>query len=195
VDLSSWLRALLIYAHLLLCGYALYVVVRTDLLVLRRRVAAAALAGVHRRLLWVLAGLWLTGLAVVVLDLGPGLAGLTDRPKLLTKLCCVGVLSANAVLLRWLCFPRLVAQRPLRQRERMLLSVVGAVSTTSWLAAAFIGVAKPMAQLGLASALSIYGLALLAGVAVALWIGPRRLRRPTPASDSIESGEGIECAG
>lgn len=175
MELSNWLRVLLIYAHLLLCGYALYVVVRTDLLVLRRRVSATTLGGVHRRLIQVLAGLWLTGLAVVAIDLGPALSGLLDRPKLLAKLCCVLALSLNAVALRYYCFPRLVAERPLARGELMLLSAVGAVSTTSWFTAAFIGVAKPMAQLGLAQALSIYGAALLAGIAVSLWIGPARL--------------------
>lgn len=175
MDLTSWVRLLLIYTHLLLCGYALYVVVRTDLVVLRRRIGAATMGRIHLRIVQLLGGLWVTGIAIVMIDLGPDLALLASKPKLLAKFVCVAVLTLNAVLLRHYCFPRLVADRRLDRLEMALLSAAGAVSTASWLMAAFIGVAKPMALWAPLQAVGLYALVLLGAVLVSQIIGPPRL--------------------
>lgn len=192
MDLTTWVRLLLVYTHLLLCGYALYVVIRTDLVVLRRRIGAATMERIHHRVLQVLAGLWATGVAIVMIDLGPDLALLWHKPKLLAKFTCVAVLTLNALLLRRYCFPRLVAERRLGRIELALLSGAGAVSTTSWLMAAFIGVAKPMAAWSPAQAVGLYALVLAAAVGVSQWIGPARLAARAPRTGHTALEEAAE---
>ena len=174
---DSWFRVGLLFAHLLLCAGALALVIKTDLRVLRRRVSASTMGRVHRQLVWLLAGLWVSGLAVVLLDFGTDLARVLEQPKLLAKLACVLVLTANAWVLRYHAMPRIVARRLLTPAEARGLAVVGAVSTASWLMAAFIGLARPMAGWSTADAVGFYGLELRGAVAVALVVCPGRLQR------------------
>jgi hypothetical protein len=174
---DSWLRVGLLFVHLLLCAGALALVIKTDLRVLRRRVSASTMGRVHRQLVWLLAGLWVSGLAVVLLDFGTDLAQVLERPKLLAKLACVLALTANAWVLRHYALPRIVARRLLAPAEARWLAMAGAVSTASWLLAAFIGLARPMASWTAAEALGFYGLVLAAAVVLALLVCPGRLRR------------------
>lgn len=177
MNADSWLRVALLFAHLLLCVAALALVVKTDLRVLRRRVSPQTMGRVHRRLVWLLAGLWASGGAVLLLDLGGDLSLLAERPKLLAKVCCVALLTVNAWLLRRHALPRISARRVLSPGEAQGLAVAGAVSTASWLMAAFLGLARPMATWSMAEALAFYALALLAAALLALLLLPARLRR------------------
>lgn len=192
MDLTNWVRLLLVYTHLLLCGYALYVVVRTDLVVLRRRIGATTMGRIHLRMVQLLGGLWATGIAIVMIDLGPDLSQLFHQPKLLAKFACVTVLTLNAVLLRHYCFPRLVAERRLDRTELAVVAGAGAVSTASWLMAAFIGVAKPMAQWQPSQAVGLYVVVLLAAVLVAQFIGPGRLAARAPRTGNTALEEAAE---
>lgn len=174
---DSWLRVALLFAHLLLCVAALALVVKTDLRVLRRRVSPPTMLRTHRRLVWLLAGLWVSGGAVLLLDLGGDLSLLLERPKLLAKVACVALLTANAWLLRRHALPRITARRVLSPREAQALAAAGAVSTASWLLAAFLGLAKPIATWSVAEALAFYAVVLLGSALVALMVIPGRLAR------------------
>jgi len=174
---DSWLRVALLFAHLLLCVAALALVVKTDLRVLRRRVSPQTMLRVHRRLVWLLAGLWASGGAVLLLDLGGDLSLLLERPKLLAKVACVALLTANAWLLRRHALPRITAQRVLSPGEAQALAVAGAVSTASWLLAAFLGLAKPIASWSVTEALAFYAVVMLGAALVALMVVPGRLLR------------------
>jgi hypothetical protein len=174
---DSWLRVALLFIHLLLCVAALALVVKTDLRVLRRRVSPQTMGRVHRRLVWLLAGLWASGGAVLLLDLGGDLGLLLERPKLLAKVACVALLTANAWLLRRHALPRITAQRVLSPGEARALAVAGAVSTASWLLAAFLGLAKPIAAWSVTEALAFYAVVMLGAALVALLVVPGRLAR------------------
>lgn len=174
---DSWLRVGLLFVHLLLCVASLALVVKTDLRVLRRRVSPPTMRRVHRRLVWLLAGLWLSGGAVVLVDLGGDLTRLPDHPKLLAKIACVSLLTLNAWLLRRHALPLISARRVLSQGEARALAVAGAVSTASWLTAAFFGVARPMAAWTAAQTLGFYGVAVVLAAALALLLVPGRLQR------------------
>jgi hypothetical protein len=187
MELPAAARLALLYAHLLLCVFALHLVLSTDWRVLRKRISAARLLWVHRRVKLLLAGLWLSGLAIVFIDLGPTLADITGRPKLLAKLLCVSTLTLNALALRWYCFPRLLAERALPPREAGLLMTFGAISTTSWLAAAFFGVARPLAQWSAAGTIGLYLGLLALAIPVALLLGGRlQQRRPRRGTTALE---------
>jgi len=104
-----------------------------------------------------------------MLDLGGDLSLLPTKSKLLAKLVCVTVLSLNAVLLHRFAFPRLMSGHSLSTSEWSLVLCAGAVSTTSWLFAAFLGIAKPLAaMLSAGQFIGLYVLALAFAVGVAM---------------------------
>lgn len=170
MGLSTALRLLLVYAHLLLCVFALYTVLNTDWRLLRSRISAKHLLQSHRRVVWLLAGLWISGMAIVAVD---GLGQMGSNPKLLAKVVCVSLLTLNGLLLRYWCFPRLVSSRPLERLESWALMSCGAVSTTCWLLSAFYGIAKPLTLWSPAQNLLLLWAALAVAVPVALSLAGR----------------------
>jgi hypothetical protein len=170
-------RVVLVFAHLLLCVFALREVLVADWQLLRRGLRARQMQWLHRRVGALLIGLWITGLALVALDTGFQPARLAEQPKLLLKLLVVAVLTLNGVLLHRWCFPRVGRLPGLPFGERLAVLMAGAASTASWLVAAFLGTARPLKAMPLASLLLAYGavlaLAALAAAALALWRWPR----------------------
>lgn len=122
---------------------------------------------------WLFGGLWLSGLAIVALDTGMDPALIAAKPKLLAKLVAVGVLTLNGALLRWWCFPRLVSDQPLSRAEAAALMCSGALSTTSWLIAAFYGIARGLSSWTAEQHLALYGAAVAAALVVALPLAHR----------------------
>lgn len=181
--LTSALRLLLLYAHLLLCVFALYTVLSTDWRLLRSRISAKHLLQAHRRVVLLLAGLWLSGIAIVAMD---GLAQMGTNPKLLAKLVCVSLLTLNGLLLRHWCFPRLLSNRPLQRPESWALMSCGAISTTCWLMSGFYGIARPLALWSAGQNLLLLWAALAVALPVALALSGRlregrRLRQRSSA--------------
>jgi hypothetical protein len=170
LDPTIALRLLLVYVHLLLCVFALYTVLNTDWRLLRSRISAKHLLQSHRRVVWLLAGLWISGLAIVSVD---GLGQMGSNPKLQAKVVCVSLLTFNGLLLRYWCFPRLVSNRPLKRLESWALMSCGAVSTTCWMLSAFYGIAKPLALWTPAQNLLLLWAALAVAIPVALSLAGR----------------------
>ena len=170
MGLDTALRLLLLYAHLLLCVFALYTVLNTDWRLLRGRISAKHLLQAHRRVVLLLAGLWLSGISIVALD---GLAQMGSNPKLLAKLVCVSLLTLNGLLLRHWCFPRLISNRPLQRAESWALMSCGAVSTSCWLMSGFYGIARPLALWTPGQNLLLLWAALAVALPVALGLSGR----------------------
>jgi hypothetical protein len=173
VELDTGLRLLLLYAHLLLCVFALYSVLSGDWRLLRARMSAPRLLRTHRRVSLALAGLWATGLAIVLIDTQGQWSSLQSNGKLLAKLACVLLLTANAGVLRWWSFPRLTSDRPLGRLESWALMSSGAVSTACWLMAGFYGVARPLKTWPFEHNLALLGLVLLVAVPSAMALSGR----------------------
>lgn len=171
MDLIAISRLLLVYLHLLLCVFALQSVLSTDARVLRERIDSRSLLLVHRRLVRLLGGLWLSGLAIAAIDLGFDASLIANAPKTIGKLCAVGVLTANGLLLRHWCLPRLAGPSAVGSAEYLAIMVCGAVSTASWLMAAFFGVARPLQQWSAAACVSLYVAVLVLATAAALMLG------------------------
>ena len=114
---------------------------------------------------------------IVGIDLGFDPRLIVERPKLLAKLSVVTVLSLNGVLLRCYCFPRISGRREPSALEWLLVMVCGAVSTSSWLMAAFFGIARPLQHWPAKATLGLYGLVLISASVVAL-PAAALLRRP-----------------
>ena len=124
---------------------------------------------------WALAVLWATGAALVVFETGIDLQALMARPKLVAKILVVCVLTLNGAALHRFAFPRLRAGT---EGARLALAfALGAVSTASWLGAAFIGAARRVAPLlGLFDFLVLYALLLAMAVSAALVLYATRPR-------------------
>lgn len=158
ISTTEWLRLFLLYAHLLLSMLALARVLAADLGLVTGKLSRELLHSTVHSIVWLLLGLWLSGLAIIWLDTGFDPALLAERSKLVLKLVSVTVLTLNGALLHRLAFPVLISDQPLNLRESILLAVTGSLSTLHWLLAAFIGVSKPLGKLPLELLLGSYAL-------------------------------------
>ncbi|WP_432722059.1 hypothetical protein R0381_001902 [Jeongeupia wiesaeckerbachi] len=181
--MKETLRLLLIYPHLIACCVAIGATVLADLKIMGQRTGPgdrALLQLVSRVVLIALGVLWCTGLSIIVLDFGhwPAWAELIARPKLISKLIVVSVLTLNGAALHHYALPRLLPasrdQALLCRTQRLRLACIGGVSAASWAFAAFLGIARPLAgKLSTAGFLGLYLAALIVALAVGLASAPR----------------------
>ncbi len=170
------LKTLLVYSHLLATCIALGSVLQADHKLWRWRKASlneamrAHLAETQQVVTLALLALWGTGLLLVVQGyLGEGVDYLLNQ-KLWAKLTVVVLLSLNGALLHRVGFP-LLQRAPfaeLPQAARLRLALLGALSTSGWLFAAFLGVARPWNhELSYLQVMGVFGALLLPVCAVA----------------------------
>jgi hypothetical protein len=154
-----------------------------------QRIDAAKLEAIARNIARLLGLLWLTGAALIVLDVGMDWASLAHKPKLAAKLTVVLLLTANGALLHWVVFPMLTTPQRSPGFASAVCSVVGMVSSVTWLFASFVGVARLIAPaMGYTGFLSLYGLSLAVGLVVSLaFVRPhiQRLMLPWPAPATL----------
>lgn len=142
----DWVRLTLVYMHLLASAFAIVLVLSADWGILKGTYTLEALQRTANRTSVVLAVLWVTGLALVYCDTGLNFAEMTARPKLLLKLAIVGALTINGVVLHMVSFPLFARTGLLKWSESVVLAISGALSTSHWVLAAFVGVARPLGQ-------------------------------------------------
>jgi len=125
-----------------------------------------------KQMLLYLIVLWVTGIGVVYIDTLFDLDKIMTAQKLLTKFSCVGVLTLNAFVIHFFSFSKLT-EETLSKADMFIMSISGAISTSSWTFAGFLGIAKPLAKhLSLTDFLSLYGLVVAVATAVAISITP-----------------------
>lgn len=169
-------RALLIYAHLIICAVALGRVILADIQIARGAINQTEIRETANQVVWLLAGLWLTGLSIIYLDTGFDLAIIATKSKLLLKLLCAAALTLNGMVLHHISFPVLSAKGPLAWHHSTLLAVTGSLSTSHWLLAAFVGVTKPLGLFSIETLLMGYCAAVMATIIVALASAPMMYR-------------------
>lgn len=171
---TDWLRLFLVYLHLLCCVFALSLVLGADWQLLTGRMTATALKQTARGASVLLGLLWCTGVMLIIRDTGMEITVLAEMAKLQFKLIVVVALTINGIVLHAMAFPLAVQHRRLTWFESLVLSVTGAISTSHWLLAAFVGIARPMGDWPIRSLLSAYLLFLMAVVVSAmvltLWV-------------------------
>ena len=127
-------RQALLFAHLIIFAFAISAVLREDLrLFLSMRLDMTELRSTASAVIRLLGALWVTGLAMVFIDIGTDISALLDKPKVLTKIIVVAALTVNGILLHVLAFPLLAQNRHNPRLVAATAVVLGAVSTTSWL--------------------------------------------------------------
>ncbi|MBM3117143.1 hypothetical protein [Jeongeupia naejangsanensis] len=181
--MKETLRLLLVYPHLIACCVAIGATVLADLKIMGQRTGPgdrALLQLVSRVVLVALGVLWCTGLSIIVLDFGhwPGWQELIAKPKLISKLFVVCVLTLNGAALHHYALPRLLPtsmeRAKLCRTQRLRLACIGGVSAASWAFAAFLGVARPLVgKLSTAGFLGLYLGALMVALAIGVASAPR----------------------
>lgn len=173
----DWIRLPLIYAHLLLCAFAITQVLRTDLAILDGRFTPSGLARAAHRVVLLLVALWITGLSLVFLDTGFDPATLAAKPKLLFKLLCVSVLTVNGIVLHAVAFPLVAGHGRLTATASLAVALSGAMSTGHWLLAVFVGTTEPLGRWSHEELMTGYALFLvLTALAGAVCAPPMRRR-------------------
>ena len=136
------------FAHFALAAAVLTKVLHVDFLLLKNYAVPLdkdlvdKIGKAKQIALWGLAGLIITGAALVVY--GMVTKGYLNNPKLWVKFICVAVLTANGYLMHLL--GRHVKEQTVladfSYGISVLISIVGAVSSASWIFACWLGIAR-----------------------------------------------------
>ncbi len=171
MEISSVVSQILLFAHLIAFALAIAEVLSADWRLLRGgTIDVAALESTSRLVKWLLAILWVTGLALIYMKIGLDPDALMANSKLVAKLAVVGLLTMNGVLLHMIAFPR-IARRDCDRQTVLIVTILGAVSTITWIYASFVGAARIVAaDMSLATFAGLYAVAFAAGITVALII-------------------------
>ncbi len=173
VTTSDWLRIALVYSHLILCAFAITAVLKTDIKIVLGDYSRAEIGRAATGIACLLLGLWATGLAIIYIDTGFNPEVLLTKSKLVLKLVCVATLTANGYILHWLSFPILMDNNgKVTRGESVLLVMTGALSTSHWMLAAFVGLSQPLGRLPLQTLLAAYGVFTAAVVITSLFFIP-----------------------
>src|SRR3954466_11792334 len=92
----------LLYGHIIAFALALATILKEDVRLLRAKlIDSASLLASAKLVKWLLLALWVTGVPMVMMDIGTDVSLLLGKPRLLTKLIVVGALTLNGVLYRF----------------------------------------------------------------------------------------------
>lgn len=179
-------RTAIIFFHLVVFAFAITKVYRSDYHFLFRRPEQGQLHALGQQMLIFLALLWVSGVSLIYIDTGFALDSIVHSQKLVAKLACVTVLTLNALVIHLAVFQALLKDK-LSASEMYLVTVSGAVSTSSWTFAGFLGVAKPMVKhMSLADFLVLYVIVVMSAVLVAIMLTPAIARHwAAPAGLSV----------
>lgn len=170
LDSTAVIRMLTVYGHILACFMAASAIVVADLaLFLRRRVDNVLLHKASNVVLLALAALWITGLVLIGLDTGFVASEIAAKPKLVAKIIVVSLLTLNGLALLHYAFPVFARRNANTRAAARMPTVLGAVSLVTWLYAAFLGLATPLAPaMGVSGFMAAYAVLVLVAIAVAL---------------------------
>jgi hypothetical protein len=186
----------LLYGHIIAFALALATILKEDVRLLRAKlIDSASLLASAKLVKWLLLALWVTGVPMVMMDIGTDVSLLLGKPKLLAKLIVVGVLTLNGILLHLVVFPMVTSNPKNPNRAATIALTLGAVSITSWLYASFVGVARLIAPyFSLYDFVVLYLLALATAVSFAILVVRTHLKRLLKKSSDhvtgISAGQG-----
>nr|WP_315194236.1 hypothetical protein [uncultured Aquabacterium sp.] len=170
---------LVLVGHLGLFAVAIATVIREDFrLLTSKALDNSALLDAADKLRSLLIGLWVTGVALVLMNTGWNVLSILDNPKVMAKILVVLALTVNGIALHNVAFALL--RNPSRSIERSaaICAVLGGISTATWIFASFVGSARIIAPfMSLQGFMLLYAAALLVAIPSALAIAQPRLAR------------------
>ncbi|MGA8516047.1 MAG: hypothetical protein WB821_14885 [Burkholderiaceae bacterium] len=148
-------RMAVVYFHLIACCVAIGMVLTSDVAMVKKllqvhaddRVDRKHLSELQTTVSRALVALWVTGVAIVSLDVSLKGWGYLENPKLQSKVAIVVLLTLNGVVLHKYVLPLLIKAGSLLRMafsQRLLAIFAGAVSGVSWFYAALLGVGRPL---------------------------------------------------
>lgn len=193
ITTAEWLRLALLYTHLVLCVFAISAVLKTDFALFFGKVSREELEATAKSISVILLFLWATGLSIIYIDTGFSPAELMTKSKLLLKLMSVVTLTLNGMVLHHISFPVLTKPaNSMTKSQSVLLVVTGALSTSHWLLAAFVGTSKPLGKLPVSTLLNAYGVFVFLVVISSLLFIPLLSRINTLPASKSQVSNGIE---
>lgn len=179
VDLLTLSRQVMLFLHTLAFALALSEVLRADpALLTATQLDVARLRRTGTRIASTLALLWVTGLGLLMLQGPLDIAALLALPKVAAKLTTVGLLTINGVLLHTIAFPLLARPQVRPAGAAALCALLGGISSSAWLYASFLGVARLIAPaMSYAAFMALYAAVLAAALLAALTVARPRLQR------------------
>ncbi|WP_205960465.1 hypothetical protein [Ramlibacter henchirensis] len=171
---TEFIRMGIVYLHLIACCVAIGTVFMGDLDMVRRllrsgddRSDPGHFDALHTTVSRALIALWVTGVALVGMDVLAKGTPILLNPKLQAKIAMVVLLTINGFALQQCVLPWLKKMRSLMGltfSRRMLAVFVGSVSAVSWFYAALLGVGRPLNwQYSLAEILAAYPVMIAGG--------------------------------
>ena len=184
MEISILARQALLYGHIIAFALALATILKEDARLLRaKRIDSASLRASAKSVKWLLLALWVTGIPMVIMEVGTDVSLLLAMPKLVAKLIVVGTLSLNGILLHLVSFPMLTGKPQNPAKAATIAATLGAVSTTSWFYASFLGAARYVAPyFSLVDFAVCYLLGLAIAVPLAILVVRGRLERSLKSS-------------
>jgi hypothetical protein len=183
IDLEAAAKLLvhqtLLYGHIIAFALALAEVLRADWRMLHStRLDIEGLEQASRRLKWLLLLLWASGVPLIGFAVDWDYLRLAQEPKLASKAIVVAALTLNGILLHYAVFPMLKGQRGGARLGGVISSVLGAISTASWLYASFVGGARLIApKMSMADFLGLYAAVLIIAATAALFVVAPRIEK------------------
>ena len=145
------MKTLLVYAHLLAACVSVGLLLLQDLSLAKTRGGPLSTKAINDLrtaadiMFIALVVLWITGLALVVVGYLENPQQYLMNQKLWAKFTVVSILTLNGLLLHYFSFPRVISRFGLlgrSQLEQSMVGITGAISSTSWLFACFLGIAR-----------------------------------------------------
>lgn len=151
----EFMRMGIVYLHLIACCVAIGLVLTSDIAMVKQLLRAdpaekldpAHLSDLQKTVSRALLALWVTGAALITLDVSLKGWGYFANPKLQSKVATVMLLTMNGYALHKYVLPMLqkagsLIRLSLSQRTFALFG--GAVSGVSWFYAAMLGIGRPL---------------------------------------------------
>ncbi|GAB3630586.1 hypothetical protein PTE30175_03233 [Pandoraea terrae] len=171
----EFVRLGIVYFHLIACCVAVGLVLTSDLRMIRQlwtgdygnQHDADELTGLQSTISKALIVLWITGAAIIWIDVAAKSFTYFNNPKIQAKIGMVVLLTLNGVALHSVVMPALKRVGSLLRltfSARMLAIFSGAISAVSWFYAALLGVGRPLAwKYSLVQLLAAYPFLVAAG--------------------------------
>ncbi|UVJ46295.1 hypothetical protein NVV94_12605 [Pseudomonas sp. LS1212] len=171
----EFLRLGIVYSHLIACCVAIGSVVTSDIAMVRQLFKAERcserdahdLTSLQKTVSWSLLMLWVTGFAIIGIDLVDKGLVYFENPKLQAKIAVVMLLTLNGFVLHSAVLPavqRVGSLLDLSVGMRTLAVFSGAFSAVSWFYAAMLGVGRPLAwKYSLLELMAAYPLLIVVG--------------------------------
>jgi hypothetical protein len=152
----DFVRTALIYIHILLFAFSISLVLWADYTMFFGSYGTKVITKISSVIKNLLIGLWISGLLVIYIDTGFSPSLIAANTKLVVKLLVVLLLTFNGMLLHYLALEVLLFDGYLDKKSSRLLAISGSISTSHWLLAAFVGVARPLKKFPISDLLIAY---------------------------------------